>query len=86
MHWGIRLWTGNLKTETRNILLDVSAKSKEQKAFYAANGNNLSSNPNSGDSYIETTLDNSQLSLVLDESMFIDNNSMVIKFGDPALY
>ena len=69
------------QTETRNILLDVSAKSKEQKAFYAANGNNLSSNPNSGDSYIETTLDNSQLSLVLDESMFIDNNSMVIKFG-----
>ena len=41
----------------------------------------MSSNPNSGDSYIETTLDNSQLSLVLDESMFIDNNSMVIKFG-----
>ena len=69
------------QTETRNILLDVSAKSKEQKAFYAANGNNLSSNPNSGDSYIETTLDNSQLSLILDESMFIDNNSMVIKFG-----
>ena len=62
-------------------MIDVSAKSKEQKAFYAANGNNSSSNPNHGDSYIETTLDNSQLSLVLDESIFIDNSPVIIKFG-----
>ena len=70
-----------IQTETRNILIDISAKSKDQKAFYAANGNNSSSNPNNGDSYVETTLDNSQFSLVLDESLFIDNNSMIIKFG-----
>ena len=68
-------------SENRNILFDVSTKTKEQKAFYAANGNNSSSNPNSGDSFIETTLENSQLSLVLDESTFIDNNPIVIKFG-----
>ncbi|MGY9025288.1 MAG: TonB-dependent receptor [Candidatus Pelagibacterales bacterium] len=69
------------QTKTRSILIDVSTKSKDQKAFYAANGNNSSSNPNSGDSYIETTLDNSQFSLALDESLFIDNNPVIIKFG-----
>jgi iron complex outermembrane receptor protein len=69
------------QTKTRSILIDVSTKSKDQKAFYAANGNNSSSNPNDGDSYIETTLDNSQLSLALDESLFIDNNPVIIKFG-----
>jgi iron complex outermembrane receptor protein len=70
-----------IQTETRNILIDISAKSKDQKAFYAANGNNSSSNPNNGDSYVETTLDNSQFSLALDESLFIDNNPVIIKFG-----
>ena len=67
-------------TDLRKINFGISSKTKEQKAFYAANGNTKST-PNDGDRFIDTDLDNVQVSLVLDDSIFIRDNLTLIKYG-----
>ena len=57
----------------------ISNRSKEQRAFYAANGNTKST-PNDGDRFIDTDLDNTQLSLILDDSIKI---SLYFNFDTP---
>ena len=67
-------------TESKQINFLISNRSKEQRAFYAANGNTKST-PNDGDRFIDTDLDNTQLSLILDDSIFIGDNPALIKYG-----
>ena len=67
-------------SENKNLNLDLSNKNKEQNAFYAANGNTIST-PNNGDRYIVTELENSHVSLIIDDSIFIKDNLSIIKYG-----
>ena len=67
-------------TDLRKINFGISSKTKEQKAFFGANANTKST-PSNGDRFVDTELENLQLSLVLDDTIFIRDNLTLIKYG-----